>query len=58
MNPLGLDPRRFTVACEGNEDTIVGFGQLVEHDATMCELRSLFVKEGHRCAPACVSDCS
>jgi hypothetical protein len=50
MNPLGLDPLRFTVACTEDGEFIAGFGQLVQHGDKICELRSLYVREEHRCA--------
>ena len=48
MNPIGLDPTRFTVATtEAGE--IAGFGQLTPHTDDISELRSLFVVKEHRC---------
>jgi hypothetical protein len=49
MNPLGLDPSRFTVACT-EDGEIAGFAQLVRHNDKIAEVRSMFVHEKHRFA--------
>jgi hypothetical protein len=50
MNPLGLDPARFTVACT-EDGEIAGFAQLLNHNEKIAELRSMFVLEKHRFVP-------
>lgn len=46
MNPLGLNPERFTVACN-EEGEVLAFGQL-EDKGSFLELRSMVVEPSCR----------
>jgi hypothetical protein len=58
MNPLGLNPKRFMVACdEAHDGELVGFGQLKDLDDKRAELRSLYVNSCHRRARTTLVRC-
>ena len=46
MNPLGIDPERFTVATD-DQGSLLAFGQLEPKDGCV-ELRSMVVDASHR----------
>lgn len=47
MNPLGLDPKNFSVA--ETDGAVVGFAQLKSLTGSSVELSSMVVLEKHRC---------